>query len=304
MSKQQQTELDAMLRHAPLDTADDVPTLRASFEELMRKIPVAPDVRKTRIAVGGIGAIEVTIDGTDSADVILYFHGGVYVIGSAAASVPLVADLARRTATKVITVDYRLAPENPYPAALQDARAAYEGLLQQGVDPGRIALAGESAGAGLAMATLLALRDAGKALPSSAFLMSPYADLTLSGESVVDKKALDPLLTPDNLRRRVTDYVADADAADPYISPVHGDLTGLPPILIQVGSHEILLSDAIRLAARAATADVAVTLDVVPGVPHVFQAYAAVLDEGDAALDRAATFVAANFADTHATPAT
>jgi epsilon-lactone hydrolase len=304
MSKQQQTELDAMLRKAPLDTVGDVPTLRASFEGLMRQIPVAPDVRKTPIAVGGIGAVEVTIEGTASADVILYFHGGVYVIGSAEATVPLVADLARRTATKVITVDYRLAPENPYPAALQDARAAYEGLLQQGVDPGRIALAGESAGAGLAVATLLALRDAGKTLPSSAFLMSPYADLTLSGESVVDKEALDPLLTPDGLRRRVTDYVADADASDPYISPVQGDLAGLPPMLIQVGSHEILLSDAIRLAARAATADVAVTLDVVPGVPHVFQAYAAMLDEGDAALDRAATFVTANFAATHAMLAT
>ena len=300
MSKQQQTELDAMLRKAPLDNTADVQTLRASFEELMRQVPVAPDVRKTPIAVGGIGAIEVTIDGTDAADVILYFHGGVYVIGSAAATVPLVSDLARRTGTKVITVDYRLAPENPYPAALQDARAAYEGLLQQGVDPGRIAIAGESAGAGLAMATLLALRDAGKTLPSSAFLMSPYADLTLSGESVVDKEALDPLLTPDGLRRRLTDYVADSDASDPYISPVYGDLAGLPPMLIQVGSHEILLSDAIRLAARAATADVAVTLDVVPGVPHVFQAYAAVLDEGDAALDRAATFVTANFAATHA----
>jgi acetyl esterase/lipase len=304
MSKQQQTELDAMLRKTPLDTAADVPTLRASFEEVMRQVPVAPDVRQKPIAVGGIGAIEVTIHGTDSADVILYFHGGVYVIGSAAASVPLVSDLARRTATRVITVDYRLAPENPYPAALQDARAAYEGLLQQGVEPGRIALAGESAGAGLAMATLLALRDAGTTLPSSAFLMSPYADLTLSGESLVDKEALDPLFTPDALRRRVTDYVADADASDPYVSPVHGDLAGLPPILIQVGSHEILLSDAIRLAARAATADVAVTLDVVPGVPHVFQAYAAVLDEGDAALDRAATFVTANFAAPHATPAT
>jgi acetyl esterase/lipase len=301
MSKQQQTELDAMLRKAPLDNTADVQTLRASFEELMRQVPVAPDVRKTPIAVGGIGAIEVTIDGTDAADVILYFHGGVYVIGSAAATVPLVSDLARRTGTKVITVDYRLAPENPYPAALQDARAAYEGLLEQGIDPGRIALAGESAGAGLAVATLLALRDAGKTLPSSAFLMSPYADLTLSGESVVDKEALDPLLTPDGLRRRLTDYVADSDASDPYISPVYGDLAGLPPMLIQVGSHEILLSDAIRLAARAATADVAVTLDVVPGVPHVFQAYAAVLDEGDAALDRAATFLTANFAATHAT---
>ena len=299
MSKQQQSDLDAMLRKTPLDTAADVLTLRAVFEEVMRQVPVAPDVRKTPIAVGGIGAIEVTIDGTDSADVILYFHGGVYVIGSAAASVPLVSDLARRTATRVITVDYRLAPENPYPAALQDARAAYEGLLQQGVDPGRIALAGESAGAGLAMATLLALRDAGTTLPSSAFLMSPYADLTLSGESVVDKEALDPLLTPDGLRRRVTDYVADADAADPYISPIYGDLSGMPPMLIQVGSHEVLLSDAIRLAARAATADVAVTLDVVPGVPHVFQAYAAVLEEGDAALDRAATFLTANFAATH-----
>ena len=234
----------------------------------------------------------------------LYFHGGVYVIGSAAATVPLVSDLARRTATKVITVDYRLAPEHPFPAALQDARAAYEGLLEQGVDPDRIALAGESAGAGLAVATLVALRDAGKTLPSSAFLMSPYVDLTLSGESLVNKAALDPILTPDGLRQRVTDYVADADPSDPYVSPIHGDLAGLPPMLIQVGSHEILLSDAIRLAARAATADVAVTLDVVPGVPHVFQAYAAVLDEGNAALDRAATFVTANFAASHAMVAT
>jgi epsilon-lactone hydrolase len=304
MTKQQQTELDAMLRKSPLDNATDVRTLRAIFEEVMRQVPVAPDVRKTPVTVGGIGAVEVMIDGTDPANVILYFHGGVYVIGSAAATVPLVSDIARRTDTKVITVDYRLAPENPYPAALEDARAAYEGLLQQGVDPGRIAFAGESAGAGLAMATLLTLRDAGTTLPSSAFLMSPYADLTLSGESVVDKAALDPLLTPDNLRRRVTDYVANADASDPYISPIYGDLAGLPPLLIQVGSHEILLSDAIRLGARAANADVAVTLDVVPGVPHVFQAYAAVLDEGNAALDRAATFLTANFAATHAMVAT
>jgi acetyl esterase/lipase len=303
MTKQQQDDLDAMLRKATLDPAGDVPTLRAAFEGLMRQVPVAADVRMRPIAVGGIGAIEVTIEGIDAADLILYFHGGVYVIGSAEASVPLAADLARRTGTKVITVDYRLAPEHPYPAAVHDARAAYEGLLEQGVDPGRIAVAGESAGGGLATAALLALRDAGKPLPSSAFLMSPYADLTLSGDSIVDREALDPLLTPDGLRRRVPDYVADADASDPYISPARGHLGGLPPMLIQVGTHEILLSDAIRLAARAATADVAVTLDVVPGAPHVFQAYAAMLDEGDAALDRAATFLKANFAATHAKPA-
>src|SRR5258708_2942832 len=131
MSRQQQDQLDAMLRSTPLDPAGDVQVLRATFEQIMGQVPVPADVRKTPIAVGGVSAIEVTIDGTDSADVILYFHGGVYVIGSAAASVPLVADLARRTGTKVITVDYRLAPENPYPAAVQDARAAYEGLLQQ-----------------------------------------------------------------------------------------------------------------------------------------------------------------------------
>jgi monoterpene epsilon-lactone hydrolase len=295
VSKQQQRDLDAMLRNAPLDTAGDVATLRATFEGLMRQVPVAGDVRKTRTTIGGVAALEVTIGRTDPVNVVLYFHGGVYVIGSAEASVPLVAELARRSGTKVITIDYGLGPENPYPAAVRDARAAYEGLLHQGVDPGQIALAGESAGAGLATAVLLALRDAGAPLPSSAFLMSPYADLTLSGESIVEKQALDPLLTPEGLKQRVADYVAGADASDPFISPVYGDLGGLPPMLIQVGSHEILLSDATRLAARAATADVAVTLEVVPGVPHVFQAYAAVLDEGNAALDRAAAFLNANF---------
>jgi acetyl esterase/lipase len=304
MTTQQQASLDAMLRKAPLDLDADVPALRAGFDELIRQVPVPPDVRSTPTTVGGVGALEVTIDGTDPTEVILYFHGGVYVIGSAEATVPLVADIARRSGTKVVTVDYRLAPEHPYPAAVEDARAAYEGLLEEGVDPGQIAVAGESAGAGLATAMLMALRDAGTALPSSAFLMSPYADLTLSGDTIADKQSLDPLLTPDSLRRRVADYLGGADAADPSISPVLGDLRGLPPMLIQVGSHEILLSDATRLATRAAAADVAVTLDVVPGVPHVFQAYAAVLDEGDAALDRAAAFLAANFAATDLAGAT
>jgi epsilon-lactone hydrolase len=231
--------------------------------------------------------------------VILYFHGGVYVIGSAAASVPLVGDLVRRAGAKAFTVDYRLAPEHPYPAAVEDAQAAYEGLLGQGIDPGRIALSGESAGGGLAVATLLALREAGIPMPSCAFLMSPYADLTLSGETLADKQTADPLLTPEGLRLRIADYVAGADAADPHISPVFGDLGGLPPLLIQVGSHEILLSDAVRLAARAATADVPVTLEVTPGVAHVFQAYAALLDEAAEALDRASDFLKRQFKATH-----
>src|SRR4051812_32150437 len=207
MSKEQKRALDAVLSEGGLDLQADVPTLRASFNELMARIPVPDDVQQSPTTIGGVGAIEVTVPGADAdadaeadADgVILYLHGGVYVIGTAAATVPLVGDLARRTGTRAITVDYRLAPEHPYPAAVADAQDAYQALLEQGVDAGQIALAGESAGGGLAVATLLALRDAGVPLPSCAFLMSPYADLTLSGDSIADREAVDRTLTPEGL---------------------------------------------------------------------------------------------------------
>jgi monoterpene epsilon-lactone hydrolase len=296
MSKQQQLALDAILRPGRLNTGGEVLALRAAFDELMAQVPVAPDIEQTPTTIGGVDAIEITIQGSDPDNVILYFHGGVYVIGTAASSVPLTGDLARRTGAKAITVDYRLGPEHPYPAAVEDAKAAYEGLLGQRVDPARIALAGDSAGGGLAVAVLIALREAGTVLPAAAYLMSPYVDLTLSGESLAEKETLDPVLTPDGLRIRVPDYVVGVDAADPLISPLFGDLSGLPPLLIQAGSHEILLSDAVRLAGRAATDDVPVMLDVTPGVPHVFQGFAGLLDEGDAALDRAARFLKERFA--------
>ncbi len=226
MSRQQQEQLDAILRQGQLDTAGDVAMVRAAFNELMARVPVPADVQNRPTTIGGVDAVEVTVQGTDADNVIVYFHGGVYVIGTAAASVPLVGDLARRTGAKAFTVDYRLAPEHPYPAAVEDAQAAYEGLLGQGVEPGQIAFAGESAGGGLAVATLLALRAAGTPLPSCAFLMSPYADLTLSGETLAEKQAVDPILTPEGLRVRVPDYVARADASDPLISPIFGDLSG------------------------------------------------------------------------------
>ena len=184
MTKEQQVALDAILREGGLDLGADAQTLRSAFEETMKQVPIAADVEQRRTTVGGVGTVEVTIRGADSSNVVLYFHGGVYVIGSAAASVPLVSELARRADTKAITVDYRLAPEHPFPAALEDARATYEGLLAQGVDPRRIAFAGESAGCGLAVAALLGLRDDGLPLPCGAFLMSPYVDLTLSGETL------------------------------------------------------------------------------------------------------------------------
>src|SRR5450755_4694282 len=209
MSKQQRDALMGILRQGGLPLGADVATLRTAFNELMARVPVAGDVDQKPATIGGVDAIDVTIRGADTTGTILYFHGGVYVIGTAVATVPLVSDLARRSRATVVTVDYRLAPEHPYPAAVDDALAVYKGLLAQGVDASQIALAGESAGGGLAVATLLALRDNDLPLPSSAVLMSPYVDLTLSGETIGERAAIDPILTPAGLRLRVPDYVGD-----------------------------------------------------------------------------------------------
>jgi epsilon-lactone hydrolase len=177
--------------------------------------------------------------------------------------------------------------------------SAYRGLLDSGQDVARVALAGESAGANLAVVTLTAIAQAGLPQPTSAVLMSPWADLAGTGDSLKAKADVDPVITADAVHVPARDYVGGADVGDPAVSPVYASLGGLPPLLIQAGSHEILLDDGIRLAARAAHDDVAVTLDVVPGVPHVFQAFAAVLDEGEAALTRAGAFLRA-----HTGPAT
>jgi monoterpene epsilon-lactone hydrolase len=296
VSQEQRAALDQMLREAPLNLGGDVDEQRAIFAEMMAATPVPADVTATAGTIGGVPVVTVDVAGTDAGAVILYLHGGAYAIGSAAASVGLASDLSRRAGTRLVSVDYRLAPEHPHPAAVQDALAAYLGLLDRGQPPSRIAIAGESAGAGLVAATLVALKQAGLAQPTSAVLMSPWADLTLSGDSITGKAGVDPALTPEGLRRRAADYVGGANPTGELVSPIFADLTGLPPLLLQAGSHEILLDDAVRLAARGAAADVAVTLEVTPGVPHVFQGFAAMLDEGDAALTSAGRFVRAHLA--------
>jgi acetyl esterase/lipase len=226
---------------------------------------------------------------------VLYFHGGAYALGSAADSVGLAADVSRRAGARAISVDYRLAPEHPFPAALDDAVAAYRALLDTGVPSAKIAVVGESAGGGLVAATLVALNDAGLPQPSSATVFSPWADLTVSGASATTKAGLDPALTSKALRTRARDYLGERDTATPLASPIFADLTGLPPLLIQVGSHEILLDDAVRLASRAADHDVQVELQVWPEVPHVFQGFAALLDDADRALLAAAAFIKRNW---------
>ena len=165
--------------------------------------------------------------------------------------------------------------------------------LNSGIAPSDITFAGESAGGGLAVATLVNARDHGLPLPAAAFVMSPYADLTLAGTTIETRREVDPLLSREALQARVTDYTSGQDAALGLISPIFADLSGLPPLIIQAGTHEVLLDDAIRLAQQAATADVEVTLDITPGVPHVFQAYFPILDEAAAALDRAGQFLSA-----------
>jgi epsilon-lactone hydrolase len=293
VSTEQRETLDAILRQSALPADADVNEQRHFLRELLSAQPLPAEVTVTTAELGGVPTAEVTVDGIEPRHVVLYFHGGVYALGEAALAAELASQVGRRTQAKVISVDYRLAPEHPYPAAVDDALAAYEALLDDGIAPSDIVFAGESAGGGLAVATLVNARDNGLPLPAAAFVMSPYADLTLAGTTIDIKREVDPLLSREALQARIPDYTAGQDAALALISPIFADLSGLPPLIIQAGSHEVLLDDAIRLAREAATADVEVTLGITPGVPHVFQAYHPMLDEAATALDRAGQLLSA-----------
>jgi epsilon-lactone hydrolase len=296
VSTEQRETLDAILRQSAFPPSSDVQEQRRQLRELLSAQPLPADVTVTKAALGGVPVAEITVDGVEPRHVVLYFHGGVYVMGDAFLAADLASQVGRRTAARVLSVDYRLGPEHPYPAAVDDALAAYQALLDNGTAPSDIVLAGESAGGGLAVATLVSARDHGLPQPAAAYLMSPYADLTLAGTTMQTKREADPLLSPDALQARVPDYTAGQDAALGLISPIFADLSGLSPLIIQGGTHEVLLDDAVRLARQAATADVEVTLDITPGVPHVFQAYYPILDEAAAALDRAGQLLSAHLA--------
>ena len=296
MSTEQRLTLDAILRQSAFPVGSGVTEQRRLLRELLSAQPLPGDLTVTAAALGGVPTAEITVAGVEPRHVVLYFHGGVYVMGDAFLAADLASQVGRRTRGHVVSVDYRLAPEDPYPAAVDDALAAYEALLDNGTDPADIVFAGESAGGGLAIATLVNARDHKLPQPAAAFVMSPYADLTLAGTTLETKGKVDPLLSREALQARVADYTAGQDAALGLISPIFADLSGLPPLIIQAGTHEVLLDDALRLAQRAATADVAVILDVTPGVPHVFQAYHQILDEAAAALDRAGQFLSAQLA--------
>jgi epsilon-lactone hydrolase len=294
MSGAERKSFPELLSAIPPEERGDVTRLRPLFEEFMLQTPLPPDVSLNETALGGVPALEISVPEATSGAVVLYFHGGVFALGSARASAGLACLLARQARAKVVSVEYRLAPENPYPAAPDDALAAYRALLETGIRPGRIALFGESAGGALALGTLVAARAAGLAQPAAAVLYSPWLDMTLMGPSMETKAAVDVVLAPDRLRGNVADYAGSVDPASGELSPLFADLHGIAPLLVECGSNEVLLDDATRLAVAAAAADTEVQLAVTPDTAHVFQASAPELGQAVTALTRTGAFLQAH----------
>jgi epsilon-lactone hydrolase len=293
MSRDQRLALDEMLRKAPQPFGPvPVERMREGFAAFMAAFPVPAGVRRTPTELGGRPALLVEPDEDAQPGTILYFHGGGNVFGSPETSLPLTANLVARTGLRALSLDYRLAPEHPFPAGADDALSAYRALLDSGEDPSAIAFAGDSRGGGHAVTTCLAARDAGLPVPAAIVTFSAGLDYTGTGESMHTKAGIDPLFTRESLRHTTAMYLAGQDPHQPMLAPaVHADLTGFPPILLQVGTNELLLDDSVRLAQRAREADVDVILDITAEAPHVFQAWADTLDEADQALDRAALFL-------------
>jgi monoterpene epsilon-lactone hydrolase len=284
---------DRLMRRLHLLGGDgaDLPTLR---RRIARTAPIVlpwTGVRATPVQAGGPPGEWVTPKQAGADGVLLYLHGGAWAIGSPRSHRALVANLARAAGIRALSLAYRLAPEYPYPAALDDCVDAYDWLLASGIEPGRIVVAGDSAGGNLALALMLRLRDSGSPLPGGAVLLSPVTDLELSGASHANRKALDPVFAGADLRTFITAYAGGHDPREPYLSPLLADLHGLPPLLIHVGDHEILLDDAVRLGEHARAAGVEERTVVWPGMMHVFQTFAPWLPEARRANREIAAFI-------------
>ena len=279
------------LRAGSPDLGGEPALVRQQFETMLATLPISPEFIFTREMLGQVPALRVDFPGARTDAALLYLHGGGYICGSANGYRTLAAQLARAVGVPAFAIDYRLAPEHPFPAALDDALEAYEGLCRQIRDPRRIVLAGDSAGGGLVLATLVALRQRKRLLPAAAVLISPWADLECQGESMKGLASRDPLLSEQALRVCASRYLAGSSGNNPLASPIHADLQGLPPLLVQVGSAEILLDDAIRVARAAGAAGTPVRLEVWPDMVHVWHALSSVLPAGMRAIEVAGQFM-------------
>lgn len=290
MPSPQHEALVTALKAAPITGSPTLAAQRANYDATLGANPPPADARIQSALIGGNVADLVSIDGVSAARTILYLHGGGYVIGSNTGYREFAARLARATGARVCVLNYRLAPEHPFPGALDDAVAAYRWLRSQGIPSSQIIIAGDSAGGGLTLATLLALRDAGDELPAGAVCFSPWTDLAGTGSTLAPGVVDDPLVSAAAIGGMASMY-AGADTRNPLVSPLYGDFQGLPPLLIQVGTREVLLDDSRRTAAKARAAGVSVDYFEGEDLIHVWPVLAATAPESAAALEAVGRFV-------------
>jgi monoterpene epsilon-lactone hydrolase len=274
-------------RPRPADLAER----RDRLDGLGRNYPTAADIRLESVTANGVPAEWSTAPTADPARAILFLHGGGYISGSIESHRPLATEIGRAAGARTLALGYRRAPEHPFPAALEDTVSGYRFLLEHGIAPHHIAVAGDSAGGGLTIALMVAARDRGLPLPSCGWCISPWVDLENDGITMETKAAVDPLIQKPYLMELANAYLGGASPRTPLASPLFADLEGLPPILIQVGSAETLLDDSVRLCGALGAADVVVTLEVWPDMIHAFPLFNQQLAAGRLAIERAGKFI-------------
>jgi len=279
------------LRENPVIRGSDLLEMRANMAAAVSQLPLPEGARCEPVDAGGVASEWVVTPEAREDRVLIHFHGGAYAMGSLASHRGLATNLSRASRSRVLLVDYRLAPEHPHPAAVEDAVAAWRFVLASGVAPERVALSGDSAGGGLVAAALVELRDGGGALPAAGICISPWLDLTCSGQSYVERAAEDVMVTRELLEMATAAYCKGSDPKAPTASPLFADLSGLPPLLVQVGTAEVLLDDARSFAVHAEAAGVDVSLEVAEGMVHVWHTFADVVPEGREAIERIAAFL-------------
>ncbi|MFL5288896.1 MAG: alpha/beta hydrolase [Rhodopila sp.] len=271
--------------------ATEIAQMRIDADQRGRDFGIAADVSVQKMDANGVPAEWTVTPDADAASAILYFHGGGYVIGSLDSHRHLAAEVGRASGTRTLAIDYRLAPEHPFPAAVEDAVASYRYLLDSGIQPKRIVLAGDSAGGGLVVAAMLAIREAGLALPAGGWCISPWVDMEAKGVSFIDRAETDPTVQRATIEMMAQWYIGEGNPRHPHAAPLYGDLRGLPPLLIQVGAVETLLDDSIALARKAGISDVMVNLQIWPEMIHIWHLYHPMLSAGRCAIADGGSFV-------------
>jgi epsilon-lactone hydrolase len=279
----------AFIGSLPSPGAFDVDARRAGMEAMARRFPPPDDIAHAPVTLAGVTCEWVAAPGSRDDHVVVWMHGGGFSVGSCATHRGLAGEVARHAAARVLTIEYRLSPEHPFPAGLNDCKAVYADVSAM-ADIHKLAVIGDSAGGALALGTMIWARDLGGRLPEVAALFSPWLDLRCTANACQTKASRDPMIHPDVLRRLASDYLNGHAADDPVASPALSDLNGLPPLLVQVGSEEVLLDDSLGLDHRARAAGADVTLEVWSEMVHVFQAYHMLLPDGQAALARTGRF--------------